>query len=451
MTLSIKGIKIVTMDQHFLYLPLYYAESKKWFGHIPEEYRLGIKIDPYHSDKGAVDALLDHSSENKDVLFAICDPAAAMVTGAATEDQKLVFLASLITNASFWAIDTKAITVESLADLYQYDKIISFDQGSTSFAIARQACRAACQGRMEDDAINQIIIKKIMKVTANQELAELDKHVKLANQRTSEGNWVALSPDLLGFEKLRCKDNRYSIDLALGETTDYSNVLVTALVSRLDVVHEHDALVRGLLRALQVALTHTMSSNDAIINFASEYFGETDREIVKKALDQAIKNYNVYPRSVVIYPPEWNRAVKIAKDAWEGYDGEGSYEVMVAPYVHFARDAVNYVFQDMLDKMRTPATASASSWLLILVVLVSMVLGGCLVYIGGWGACAVGLGACIWGIVPLDRLRIGLCSRTGGLHLVYTLGIAACVLLLLPTYFYISDVGVRCGVAGILV
>lgn len=443
------------MDKHFLYLPLYYARDRNWFGLIPEK-RYGLSIYEMagrRSDKGAVKALLDPSSENEHVHFAICDPAAAIGSRGATQAQRPVVLGSLITNASFWAIDTESITVNSLGDLAKYDRIISFPQGSTSFAIARQAC---CSAGLGDPAIKQ----KIKPVRPGLELTALMQAVRL--NRSSEQKAVALSPNLFGIDRLLYDHTMYSIDLELGTTTEYSNVLVTALLSRQDVVDDHPELVSGLLKALQVALIHIQGgdhpsyTNDAIVEYGSQTFGD-DQVRVRSALERAMNGY-VFPPTVIISPAQWRRSEGIATAAWGSEDSQGdSYQVMVEPYSGFARDAVAWVFSHMVltSDTATPAkevaTVSAISWWLILVVFVSLVLGGCLVHIGGWGVFAVGFGACIWGIVPLDRLRIGLGSRTGGYHFVCTLGIAACVLLLLPTYFNITDVAFRWGVAGILV
>ncbi len=322
-------VQIVQMDEHFLYLPLYFAQEQDFFGRIPPDYAVEVVNARPHTDEQAYRHLMDVASNDaRDVLFAICDPAVILTVDPVSPCTAAV-LAGLVTNAAFWAIDHKVRKVSLLRDLAEFDKIISYQPGTTSYAIATRIFLDS--GRTP----------QIYPVDPKQELQALKK---------SPQGWTALSPDILEIEHLLSTDTRFGIDLVLGQTQEYNNVLVTALISRDDVVRHHPQLVTGLLAALQRGLIAVNAGDRALTTWASRRFNES-AELVDRALQKA-RDAQLFPTTVDISEPQWlNAARTVAETLEKGYDhsaaeqAQAAYATYIAPCRHFARKVVDEEFR----------------------------------------------------------------------------------------------------------
>lgn len=310
-------VSIMEMAHHFLYLPLHFAEKANYFNFIPPNYKISIESAPSKTDKEAYNLLIRGSTPGRPFIgFAVCDPAELILD---EEDHLLkpVILAGLITNSSFWAVDRKTHTVRFLTDLALFDNIIAFREGTTSYGIARRIYRDANKP------------PSIQSVDPGNELTTLT---------SSKTGTMALTPDILGIDKLIAdRHDDYKVHLALGTTPEYNNVLVTALLSRSDVVEEHPKLVNGLLRALQRAMLLVRFSDPRVIQFAMDDHGESESRIVG-ALRRAA-DAQVFPATINVSFAHWENAARAAIDsAGRSYDekehdrSKAIYKSAVEPY-----------------------------------------------------------------------------------------------------------------------
>lgn len=255
-----KRVTIVQTAHHFLYLPVHYALHANCFGCVPDRYDLSLLSAPGGTDRKAYQLLKQGRAESHNYIgFAVADPAELLHDQDAHISPPVV-LAGLITNSSFWAVDRRSHTVRFIKDLAAFDKIIAFSEGTTSNGIARRIYRDA----KKDPAIISV-----------------ETGAELTTLTTSAKGTMALTPDVLGLDKLLAdQSDVYHVDLVLGKTPEYNNVLVTALLSRTDVVEEHPELVRGLLKAIQRATLLVRFADPEVVKYAMDTYGESETRIL---------------------------------------------------------------------------------------------------------------------------------------------------------------------------
>ena len=343
-------VRIFQPGKYFLYLPLYYAYHVNFFGLVPKRYK--VTFVEKETDKKAYDALIAERDGNAD--FAVCDPVELFLDKDRAHHHPII-LASLITNSSFWAISKKktGFKMKSLKDMASFDKIIAFKDGTTSNRIAKRIIRDAIK-KITDSTADPVELKEklIEGKLATAELLEklikeesepaklveklIEEITKVKLESVDPGNEfdklkpdvVVLTPDLLGVVKLDERErgvyNRsegYDI-FPLGTTPEYNNVLVTALLSRGDVVKnkehkEHKELVAGLLKAIQRAALLVRFADPKVVKYAADNddFGfETPRDCIGSALRKAADD-QVFPSSIEVSKAHWINAVRTAVNA----------------------------------------------------------------------------------------------------------------------------------------
>ena len=318
-------VTIVEMAHHFLYLPVHYALHTKCFGCVPDRYELVLIPAPAKTDRSTYLQLMQGAQAGHNYVgFAVMDPAETL-HDRDTHLTPPVVLASLITNSAFWAVDRRTHEIRFLRDLASFDKIIAFEEGTTSHGIAT---------RIYKDANKQPSIKA---VAPGRELTLLTSSAK---------GTMALTPDLLGIDKLMADQSEtFNVDLALGTTPEYNNVLVTALLSRADVVQDHPELVTGLLTAIQRAMLLVRFADPQVIKFAMDSHGENERRVtgaLRRAADA-----QVFPATIEVSRAHWLNAARAAADAagrpydTAEHDRAGHvFRSVVEPYQALARDAI---------------------------------------------------------------------------------------------------------------
>lgn len=329
-----KRVTIIQTGHHFLYLPLHYAIEANFFGCVPDVYEIDLWCSPKKTDRDAYLNLKNGRAENHDYIgFAIADPA-ELLHDTDHNINSPVILAGLITNSSFWAVDRRTHSVRVVSDLGEFDHIIAFPEGTTSNGIAKRIYRDAKKN------------PSIISVNFGEELTTLT---------TTQKGTVALTPDLLALDKLLAdKSDIYYVDLALGKTLEYNNVLVTALISRTDVIHEHPELVQGVIKAIQRATMLVRFADPAVIKFAMETYGESESRIVG-ALRRA-EDAQVFPATIEVNQTHWEKAARAASDAAgrEFDDREHDratavYKSAVAPYLELTRKAIR---DDLVPRLK---------------------------------------------------------------------------------------------------
>lgn len=393
-----RKVKIVVMDYHFLYLPLFYAQHKAFFGYIPENYQIEITRSAEHTDVATFEMLMDTSSaKNARVDFAVADPS-AILSRPTFADPAPAILAALISNTAFWAVDRKSHTIITPQDLATFQNIIAFHPGTTSYAIAQRIFKSANK------------TPSIKSVHPQQELVALQ----------DSKNTVALSPDILGIDALIFEKHQYNIDLALGTTQEFQNVFMTALLSRQDVVEEHRDLVVGLIKALQWSLMLVKAQAPDLLAYAETRFGEP-QERIKNALHLAAKS-QVFPLTVEVSSVTWMNAAQIYYDstpAGYGLDQQKNarhlFQHVVQPYLALSRSAVNELYSQFSAPSKTE-----SLWLralrLSLVVLLCLGAGLILQQWSDWKAVVVFVVCTLLAIVLEMWLKLRRASLTWYSH-----------------------------------
>jgi hypothetical protein len=291
-------VRILVMDRHFLYLPLYIAQfdnskigKRPFFGRVPSQYSIEVKppsSGKSRSDGAVFDALMDARLGKSDIMFAACDPTVLL----ARPDKNALMAASLISTSAFWAVNHNARDVRLVSDLASFDRIICYGEKTTSNLIARR-----------------IVKKDTGKLRVVDSTDEIRALVEFG-----EGT-MAISPELLKIANLvygesqegqpREGQKRYEIVLELSTSKEFSNVLTTALFTRAEVVEQHPELVSGVLAALQSALIAIHSGHPMVAECAK--YNYTDAYCVDEALDLARRS-NVFPETIQVRRDRWQRA-----------------------------------------------------------------------------------------------------------------------------------------------
>jgi len=323
-------IQIVEMANHFLYLPLYYAQHHKFFGYLPPQYDLEIIQAQPSTDRAALRMLLNGEYGTENIKFAVCDPV-PLLTMPAQSDRKPALLASLITNSAIWAFDKDSPAVRTIADLGNFENVISFGQGSTTYAIARRI--TGPHGA-----------ERIISVNPGEEFLALREVT----------NAIALSPDILKASQIASLDEHFKIILPIGSTKEYNNVMVTALISRQDVISAHPDLIQGLLRALQRSSIIVRCGFDDVIEFAAKRFNQGKSQ-VSAALDAANRTL-VFPVNIAVQKHQWESACEAYYESLpDNLRGDSksindAYDRVVMPFLGLAQEAIRFELGQMIGR-----------------------------------------------------------------------------------------------------
>lgn len=331
-----QDISISQMDDFFLYLPVHYAQSRGWFGQLPNNYKVRCRTAGTATDAGALDELMRESGRHQGVGFAICDPIQFLHRDPA-EEVFPIALASLVTNAAFWVIDRDAKGIDDIESVASaFSKIVAFHPQTTSYAIAERACMEA----------QVATTSRVVSVDPSQELIKL--------KEAGMENAVALCPDPLrieGFVGLApaVGTDRFRVHLMVGDRHQFSSMLVSTLVTRSDWLRdsEFEQVARGVLQAIQLSMRDIRNPRrrSDLIQFVNDFYRDSwTREQAAAALQRAI-DAQVFPASLHINKGEWLKAARAfaplgEEREWEQRAGR-VYERSIEPGIKYARDAEN--------------------------------------------------------------------------------------------------------------
>ena len=350
MPLPLKTVKIVVMGRYFLYMPLYVALSEELSNPIydksqGEGYDLKLTVAKPQSDLQACSVLMDTmTKEYDDIWFAIGDPTALLDDRLpSTQNSRPVVLSSLVVNAAFWAVNHTDNQIKNVRDIAEkFDTIIACGEGTTSYAIASQIMSLKSQ---------QSPSQHIEVVEPFQEL------IKLAEiQGAQASKVIALSPELLEIEELVSSiENSYTINLALGSTPEYNDIVVTALMTRSDIVDKHEHLVVTIVNAIQKALLLIHLEQPSILQTAEDYFPARDNFSLGRALRKA-EEAAVFPWITALGRANWINTCKRVYCEGEQFrpdlkeKAESFYDVSIEPYKKYADRAAKTFFGSLLTK-----------------------------------------------------------------------------------------------------
>ena len=291
------NVEIRVMGRYFLYLPLYLAQFDKpesgkhsFYNEIPSQYSVMVKLPTSplgtaRNDGAVFKELMNSNLGNSDIMFAACDPAALL----AKPHKKALLAASLVSSSAFWAVNHDSARVRLLSDLSSFDRIICYGENSTSNLIARRIVKRN--------------VDKLCEVIPDQELDCLESW--------GEGT-VAITPELLKVANLvygpqKDGEKPYEIVFELSTNKEFSNVLTTALFTRVEVVEHHPELVSGLLAAIQKALRDIQNEHPIVKECVQSTFRDTF--CLNQAMAIASRS-NVFPETIEVRRDGWQRAAE---------------------------------------------------------------------------------------------------------------------------------------------
>ncbi len=339
-----KHIRILQMGKHFLYLPLYFARENNFFGFLPEDVNIEIDLSDPQTDSGAFEQLMDTSPRNRAYVMAITDPVQVLKSDLEAKIQPVV-LAAMVTNGAFWAVNHGSRTISALRQLGEFNQILAFEPGTTSYTVASRIAQQSGKATNMSSFIHVV---------------EQGKELLCLNDPTTPENVVALSPDLLMIEHM-IEEKTASIELALGGTPEFNDVLVTSLLSHSNFVNENPDIVNGILAGLQKALLMVRLKNEEVLRFAQDYFNF--HEHVSGAMQRAVAA-GVFPLSIVVAQAHWQHAARAYYEAqqngheWNTAQEELSlkyFDQCVQPHIAIAQEAADTVFGSTDYSERTGA------------------------------------------------------------------------------------------------
>jgi hypothetical protein len=227
-------IRITVMDNRFfLYLPLFSACRPEVLQRAGIKGHFRVQSAMPRTDEGAINCLAPRLGSEPLAHMAACDPI--LVLSDKCRKWDVVVLGAIVANNAFFAVDHNSLPVEQFEDLAKFDEIVAFGQGTTSYAIATRAKELSEGGRL-----------RIRETEPFRETEVLTEDVQY--------NRVILTPNVLEIEQLRETHPTASVELDLGQSPDFSNQIVTALVARRQFVEENRELVRQFLAVIQTEL-----------------------------------------------------------------------------------------------------------------------------------------------------------------------------------------------------
>lgn len=285
-------VEVAQMGAHFIYLPIYYAIHKKFFGYLDAprcKYTIAQqlrKVDP-ETDEAVFNALMnDRAEQYQNVLFAIGDPRSLAFKRNIT-DLNAVLLGALVTGTAFWAIDHGRKSTIEVNDLARFKKIVSFKQGSTSYDLA-----ASIAGKANPNT-------QILQVDPDQEFQVL--------LDPGYEDVVVLSPNMIRIVDLLRENSRCAIELSIGRHYEYCDLLITAIATTKETVQNHPILVQGFIKGVQRALHEFHARSPELIKYAQDRFKRDEKSILDafSFADEA----HVYPYTIQLTEALWMRAI----------------------------------------------------------------------------------------------------------------------------------------------
>ena len=253
-------IKIAIGARTPLYLPLYLAEKKGFYGFAPRGKRFTITDPPANGDGDAAvrDAVATGAEAEGGATFGVCDPRVVLTPAA--PGKELVAIAALVTRTGFWIycngcdnfLDKLLHKPEDLINKLRTDeniRVIVYPSGMTGHSIAKESIGAGLNPRAWK---NKHI--PLSRVDARSDFAELESRGK---------GTVLVTSNLLGGQEKYRQVYAYSSD------GQHGNLFTVCLIANKKTIETAGTTTAGyLVSALQMAmidlgLLATQSESDA--------------------------------------------------------------------------------------------------------------------------------------------------------------------------------------------
>lgn len=273
--------QIATADKAPLYFPLYLAHERG-FASVPPRYAKSTIIEAprdVNGDKWALDKLVNRSAGNQ-VMFAVCDP---VLTESYRGDGVNV-IATIVSKAAFWLLNHHH-RINSEKDFGAFEKLYTYPKEMSAYWIAKLA---------EEKSNRTDMVQPVKRG---------DECTKFRDDTKS----AAMTADIVTALGLTIDDG--SIVYSWAKHPEYSNFMLSSLITTEEILAQHPDLVDGVLRGLvkanhEIQYLHTDQHKD----FARIY--DTGDEIAQRVLRQLSAD-TVFPASIVPTMSSWHSAYRI--------------------------------------------------------------------------------------------------------------------------------------------
>ena len=238
----------------------------------------------------------------------------------------------MITGTAFWAVNHEQRTT-TVSDLCKFKGIVSFEEGSTSYDLAKSIVSDA-----EDQA------PQIIQVKPEQEFALL---------KSGGPDQVILTPNVIAVSEFLQDNSAYSVEISIGSHYEFSDLLLTSIAVKSQVIDDDPFLVTGFLKGIQHALNSIHSKSDHLVNYACKTF-KSDKLIIETALKLSFDS-RVFPQSIKVDEALWMRAlsgylrsdgIPVTNDDIRHY--KYIYSIVAAQYESFVSASVHDVIHPVL-------------------------------------------------------------------------------------------------------
>ena len=235
-------IKIAIGAPTPLYLPLYLAEKKGFYGFAPNGKKFTITVpkrpDNGDGDAAVRDAVATGAEAPEGATFGVCDPR--VVLTPATPREELVAIAALVTRTGFWIYcnDGHNLPAEP-ADLMKKlrtdntIKVIVYPSGMTGHSIAKESIGASLDSSQWED-------KHIP-------LSHVDARSDFERLKGSAKDTVLVTSNLLG-------GRGYEQVYAYSRDGQQGNLFTVCLIAKKHTIETADPTAGYLVSALQMAM-----------------------------------------------------------------------------------------------------------------------------------------------------------------------------------------------------
>lgn len=266
-------VKVAQVGEFFLYMPLYYAAEKGFFG----KHGLELEIVNSGGDEKSVAAVI-----SGDVTFGVGDPTFSPIAGQ--RGVKTRIIAAVLNRMPFWGVTFKAAipVIDDPKQLNGYS-VATFPSPSTAYTVQSEMFKEA---GLEPN-IRQVqfgALLPALKSGAADIALEIEPNVSIAS---NEGARV-----LYSFAK------RYG---------DFSVTGVSVLQATIEKKPE---LVRAFVKALNEAEIFAHANPADVEEFAVKRFPSLDPAVARAAIRRMLQE-NAFPPTAKISEAAWRKAIEL--------------------------------------------------------------------------------------------------------------------------------------------
>jgi len=272
-----RSITIAQFGDFFLYAPLYIANDAGFFG----EQGLDVSIVSTGGDEKTWAAVLSGSAS-----FGIADPTFVAISAQRGQPGKVV--GSLVNGVPFWGVtfEDNVPEITSPSELRGLT-VATFPSPSTAYTLQRKMFElAGLAPNIREGGFGTLLA--MLKAKQADIALELEPNV---SQAVKDGARVV-----------------YSL------ADIYGDFAITGVTTSDKVIEKDPEMVRKVTCSLQKALAFLRSDRAASLEILSKRFPEVSVQVAGEALDRVLRQ-NIIPRTLVVEPDAWDKAMKLRVDA----------------------------------------------------------------------------------------------------------------------------------------